>query len=74
MAEAVLSTEFLRPEELRELAGSAGGEAQCAALDMLGVPYRRVNRRVLVSRYHVREWLSGRAVTPSRGVNLALVK
>lgn len=74
MAEAALSGEFLSPSELKSLAGAASADTQAAELDKLGVPFRRIGRRILVSRYHVREWLSGRVVTPSRGVNLALVK
>lgn len=70
----VLEEELLRASEVRELTGSANCDEQERILKSDGIPYRRRGKRVLVSRYHTREWLAGRAVTPSRGVNLALVK
>ena len=72
-AETVAS-EFLSAEEVRDLAGAANPDAQEKALELLGLPHKRRGRRILVSRFHIREWLSGRAVAPSRAPNLALVK
>lgn len=66
--------EWLNPAEVKTLAGGGNVDEQEAVLKRDGIPYRRRERRILVSRYHAREWVSGRAVTPSRGVNLALVK
>ncbi len=68
-----LSTELLQPKELADLTGTANLDQQERILSQDGIPYRRRGKRILVSRYHAREWLSGRVVTPSRGVNLALV-
>jgi hypothetical protein len=67
-------SEFLSPAEIRDMTERARVEAQCERLTELGVPFRQAGRRVLVSRFHVREWLAGRTVTPSRGINLAAVR
>ena len=69
-----LDSEFLSPTEVRDLAGVANVEGQITALTNLGVPCRRRGNRLLVSRFIVREWLSGRPVAPSRGARLDLVK
>lgn len=74
MSAAALSEEFLSSGELKSLTGSANPDEQERVLKQEGVPYRRLGRRILVSRFHTREWLAGRNVVPSRGVNLALVK
>lgn len=68
-----LSTELLHPAELRHLTGTAKIDEQERVLTQDGIPYRRRGNRILVSRYHTREWLAGRVVTPARGVNLAAV-
>jgi hypothetical protein len=67
-------SEFLSPAEIRDLTGRARVDAQCECLTEFGVPFRLAGRRPLVSRFHVREWLSGRTVTPSRGINLSAVR
>ena len=69
-----LSDELLSPSEIKSLTGTANIDAQDRILTEDGIPHRRRGKRILVSRFHTREWLAGRAVTPSRGVNLALVK
>lgn len=74
MSAAALSEELLSPSEVKSLTGSANPDAQESVLKQEGIPYRRRDRRILVSRFHTREWLAGRNVVPSRGVNLALVK
>lgn len=66
--------EFLSPPEVRQLAGRADLLGQDEALRLLGIPHRISGRRMLVSRYHVREWLSGRVVTPSTKPKMELVK
>lgn len=64
-------TELLSTAEVKDLTGCAKPDEQEAELKRLGLPCRRPRpNRVLVSRHHVREWLSGRAVAPSRGINL----
>ena len=69
-----LAEELLSASEVKALTGTANPDEQERVLLQDGIPYRRRNRRILVSRFHTREWLAGRSVTPSRGVNLALVK
>lgn len=71
---SALADEILSPSEVKSLTDSANPDEQERVLQRDGIPYRRRGRRILVSRFHTREWLAGRTVTPSRGVNLALVK
>ena len=71
---AALSDELLSPTEIKSLTGSASPDEQERVLTADGIPYRRRGKRILVSRFHTREWLAGRTVTPARGVNLELVK
>ncbi|RQO58009.1 hypothetical protein DBR47_14555 [Paucibacter sp. KBW04] len=68
------SAEFLTPDEVKTLTDSRNVEQQERVLSQDGIPYKRRGRRILVSRHHTREWLAGRVVTPSRAINLALVK
>ena len=71
---SALAEELLSPSEIKALTGTTNPDEQERVLQADGIPYRRRAKRILVSRFHTREWLSGRTVTPSRGVNLALVK
>lgn len=63
---------------LAEVKAAAGGAAriddQVRILREQGVPHKVVGRRVLVSRYHLREWLAGRVVAPSSAPKLELVR
>lgn len=70
---AALNDEWLSPSELKTMTGAAGADAQTQVLTQDGIPFRRRGNRMLVSRFHAREWLAGHNVTPSRGVNLSLV-
>lgn len=64
--------EFMTPEELRDLTGKRGLAAQVAVLKAEGIPHKEMRNRLLVSRFHVREWLAGRPLPrASVGVNLA---
>lgn len=68
-------SEFLTPAEVKTLAGGAATlEEQLRVLTAEGVPARLVGRRIIVSRYHAREWLAGRPVVPTRGALLELVR
>ena len=67
-------SEFLTFDELRELTQRARRDGQAEFLQSVGIPFRRADQRLIVSRHHVREWLSGRPVAPSREVNLGAVK
>lgn len=71
---APLSEEFLTHREVKTLAGVAAIDKQETVLKADGIPFRRRKNRLLVSRFHVREWLLGRVVTPSRGIRWDLVK
>lgn len=55
-------SEFLSPDEMRGLTGYARAKDQERVLVGLGVPFRAVGRRIVVSRYHARLWLSGKEV------------
>ncbi|MGM9485001.1 DUF4224 domain-containing protein [Roseateles sp. NT4] len=52
--------EFMTPEELRELTGRRSLSGQLDALKADRIPHRVMRNRLLVSRFHVREWLAGR--------------
>lgn len=68
-------SEFLTPAEVKQLAGGAANLAeQLRVLDGEGIPCKLVGKRIVVSRYHAREWLAGRHVMPPRGPKLELVK
>ncbi|MBW8847474.1 MAG: DUF4224 domain-containing protein [Burkholderiales bacterium] len=65
-------SEFMTKEEIRELTGKRGQALQVAVLIEERIPHKVLRGRLLVSRFHVREWLEGR--TPARvgvGINLA---
>lgn len=66
--------ELLEPIEIRKLAGASKTDEQEAFLKQEGIPHKRLGRRILLSRAHVRAWLSGQVFTPSRGVNLGAVR
>ena len=67
-------SEFLSVDELRDLTQRARREGQAQVLRACGIPFRQAGQRIIVSRHHVREWLSGRSVTPSREPDLSFVK
>jgi hypothetical protein len=67
--------EFLSPDEVKSLCGSPKLNTQLGVLKEEGIPHKVIGRRVKISRFHVREWLAGKPVAPSRGgVKLQLVK
>lgn len=70
-----IENEFLSPSEVKVMTGGkARPSEQDAVLAELGVPHRVVGKRVLVSRFHAREWLAGRVVAPSKKPKLELVQ
>lgn len=69
-----IEPELLEPQEIRKLAGASKTDDQEAFLRQEGIPHKRRGRRILLSRAHVRAWLSGQVFTPSRGVNLGAVR
>jgi hypothetical protein len=68
-------SELLSPAEVKDAAGGKASVAeQTRVFTELGLPHKVVGKRVLVSRHHLREWLAGRVVAPSRAPKLELVK
>ncbi len=67
-------TEYLAPQELHALTGYARATSQASWLTSKGIPHRLDDRRIIVSREHVRGWLEGRTVASSQGLNLAGIK
>lgn len=66
--------EYLPKDELVNLTGCARTGAQAAWLREKGIAHRQDDRRVIVSRIHVRSWLEGRTVIQSSGLNLGSIK
>jgi hypothetical protein len=62
-------SEFLSKDELRQLTGAARAGGQAQWLADKGLAHRRDGTRVIVSRYHVRQWLEGRSSPASGGIN-----
>lgn len=52
--------EFMTPEELRDLTGRRSLGSQIDALKADRIPHKLLRNRLLVSRFHVREWLADR--------------
>lgn len=67
-------SEFLSPDELRDLTQRARRDGQAYVLTAAGIPFRQIAQRILVSRHHAREWLAGRSVTPSHEPDLSAIK
>lgn len=65
--------EILTPQEVRQLTDESSADAQAQVLEADGIPYRRRGKRLLVGRLIAREWLAGRTVAPSRGVDFSKV-
>jgi hypothetical protein len=67
--------EFLTKAEIRKATGGAKTVAeQMRMLKTLGLPHRVVNGLILVSRFHLREWLAGKVVAPSTKPRFDLCK
>ena len=62
-----MDSEFLAPDELRQMTGARGVEEQARRLEADGVPFRRRGRAILVSRVHVRDWIAGTLVARRGG-------
>lgn len=73
---AVAESELLSPAEVKQLCdGKARPSDQVEALKALGIPCLVSGRRVIVSRYHLRQRLEGRpTVAPSGGPRLERIK
>ncbi|MDQ2735887.1 MAG: DUF4224 domain-containing protein [Pseudomonadota bacterium] len=62
-----VESEFLSKQEVRDLTGRVVRDLQDEKLRDLGVPFIRDKDRIIVSRFHVREWLSGKVHFLIRG-------
>lgn len=69
-----MSSEFLEPEDLRQLTGCRVREDQIRVLRRDGIPFKERGRRLLVSRHHAREWISGKVITPTRKPDFSHVR
>lgn len=58
-------TEFLSSAELHDLTGFAWSGKQDEWLTAHFIPHKLEGKRVIVSREHVRAWLTGRDIVPS---------
>lgn len=58
-------SEFLSPAELHDLTDMARVNAQAEWLTAHFIPHKLEGKRLIVSREHVRAWLTGRTVVPS---------
>ncbi len=67
-------TEFLKPSELHDLTGFARAAEQDQWLSEHHIPHRRDGKRNIVSRFHARAWLEGRAVVASNAPNLEALR
>lgn len=67
-------SEFLSQPELYTLTGYARAGQQSDWLKTKGIPFRQDGRRVIISREHVRNWLEGRTLVTSSGLNLVGIK
>jgi hypothetical protein len=65
---------LLTPDELAKLTGKAWSRHQSAWLVEQGIPHRMDGKRVLVSHRHVDQWLEGRSMVRSQGLNLAAIR
>lgn len=64
-------SEFLATSELFGLTGFHRAAEQEAWLTEHSVPHKRDGKRIIVSRFHAREWLAGREIIVSSGPNWA---
>jgi len=70
-----MENEYLSPAEVKSLTGGRARLAdQLKVLCEEGIPHKMVGRRVVVSRHHVRQWLSGEAAAPTIKPRLDLVR
>lgn len=67
-------SEYLNDHDLRALTGYKLANKQDGWLRENGIPHRAVGKRVIVSTAHARNWLEGRTVVQSTGMNWAAIK
>lgn len=69
-----LTGEFLLPQEIKRMTSQGKLDDQESFFKKEGIPHRRLGKRILVSRAHVREWIAGAVFVPSRGINMGAIK
>lgn len=67
-------SEYLNTQDLQMLTGYAHAVKQDGWLRENGIPHRAIGKRVIVSTAHARDWLEGRTVVQSSGMNWAAIK
>jgi hypothetical protein len=67
-------SEYLNTPDLHTLTGYVRAKKQACWLRTNGIPYRADGQRVIVSTTHARNWLEGRTVVVSSGMNWAAIK
>ncbi|KGG90870.1 hypothetical protein P245_15680 [Comamonas thiooxydans] len=67
-------TGFLTKEERRELTGYRNQSPQIAWLKSKGLPFQIDEDRLIVMRSHVQQWIEGKPLVKSKGVNFSAVK
>ncbi|WP_347612416.1 DUF4224 domain-containing protein [Comamonas thiooxydans] len=67
-------TGFLTKEERRELTGYRNQNPQIAWLKSKGLPFQIDEDRLIVMRSHVQQWIEGKPLVKSKGVNFSAVK
>ena len=70
----MIDSEFLSPDELRELTEKGRRDDQAKALESKGLPFRRGLNKLIVSRHHVRLWLCGKPLTQEREPDFSNVR
>ena len=65
-----LADEFLTAAEIKRLTAEDNAERQALVLATDGIPFRQRGKRLLVSRFHCREWLAGRLPEEPRATGL----
>ena len=67
-------SEYLAHQDIHTLTGYARPTSQASWLKENGIPHRLDGSRVIVCTLHARNWLEGRTVVRSNGLNLAGIK
>lgn len=67
-------TEYLTHQELHQVTGYARAGQQAEWLKSKAIPYKLEDKRLIVSREHVRSWLEGKPVLARGGLNIAAIR
>lgn len=67
-------SEYLSGQDIHALTGFARPGKQAEWLRNKSIPHRVDGNRVIICAIHARNWLEGRTVVTSNGLNLARIK